>query len=102
MLRMTLIAFLTLSGSSLLACPCDPLALLKDQILPEGEEDPLFKVLQDESEAAQANDGRTLYWVLKVSENRKSVTYKTGQNDLWAQLVKINKKTCALTVLAEH
>ncbi len=81
---------------------CDPLATLKKQILPAESADFLFAILQNEAEAAQSSDGRSLYWAIVLEEDSQQIQYRTGINDLWASELSIDKKSCAISVLAEH
>ncbi|MDQ3235418.1 MAG: hypothetical protein M3Q07_26705 [Pseudobdellovibrionaceae bacterium] len=81
---------------------CDALKRVQELIMPAGDPDALFNLIQNENEIVLPADGRTLYWAQQIESDVQLVTYKTGINDLWSQIVSINLTTCAATVLAEH
>ncbi|HYX39497.1 MAG TPA: hypothetical protein VE954_40885 [Oligoflexus sp.] len=81
---------------------CDALKRVQELIMPAGDPEALFNLIQNENEIVLPADGRTLYWAQQIESDVQSVTYKTGINDLWSQIVSINLTTCAATVLAEH
>ncbi len=42
------------------------------------------------------------HWLVRTAETPELVTYTLGVNDLWAERFTVSKRTCALTVIAEH
>ena len=82
---------------------CDVWTVAKARAFPEGRDD-LTMIFNSEEEATTFKDpeGRSVRWLLWEREEAGTVVFRSGINDLWAEVFSVATRGCAVTVLAEH
>lgn len=82
---------------------CDTWTVAKARAFPEGT-DAVTMIFGTEAEASSYKDpeGRSVRWLIWEREEAGTVVFRSGINDLWAEVFAVATRGCAVTVLAEH
>ncbi|MDB4930181.1 MAG: hypothetical protein JWM10_2665 [Myxococcaceae bacterium] len=79
---------------------CDPQLTARDHAGRGGAEIAQLRTVA-EAERRVVPEG-TSAWLVRTAQTPAAVEFTAGVNDLWAERFSIDRRTCALTVLAEH
>ncbi len=82
---------------------CDVWAAAKARAFPAGTDD-LTLIFGSEVEATTYQDpeGRSFRWLIWERDEEGAVIFRSGINDLWAEVFAVSRKGCAISTLAEH
>jgi hypothetical protein len=82
---------------------CDVWTMAKARAFPQGTDD-LTMIFGTEEEATSYKDpeGRSVRWLMWEREDADAVVFRSGINDLWAEVFSVARRGCAVTTLAEH
>ncbi|HET9237432.1 MAG TPA: hypothetical protein VFO10_09285 [Oligoflexus sp.] len=82
---------------------CEAWTVAKARAFPEGT-DAATMIFGTEAEAISYKDpeGRSVGWLIWEREDDGAIVFRSGLNDLWAEVFAVATRGCAVTVLAEH
>lgn len=82
---------------------CDVWAVARTRAFPEGQDGvTMIFGSEEEAKAYQDPEGRSVLWLMWEREEAGAVVFRSGINDLWAEVFSVATRGCAVTVLAEH
>ena len=85
--------------------PCNPRATAEDFWFTQasGTAKTMWFDTEEEAEAYQDPNGRSVYWLVRDSATNTTVSYVAGINDLWAvRFDVLLQEQCAINVTGEH